>query len=248
MANATSEDVSSVLLALSHPLRRQILLTLSEKDECSFTDMLNALKVDTGKLSFHLRSLSAFVEQTPSNKYRLSKAGENALLIISDIQSWAETADIRRKASQLPLASLKKRTFAFLIDFLIAIAIATPISINQLFLFSTNLNYQSLIAALGAIFMATLVILWTYSTLLESFNGQTLGKRFLGLKVVKTDGKKLSYDQDAVRNFGKAFLLPFDLAAGLHLKDKKFLRYFDKYAGTTVVTLRLNPVESTSQT
>jgi uncharacterized RDD family membrane protein YckC/DNA-binding transcriptional ArsR family regulator len=248
MANATSEDVSSVLLALSHPLRRQILLTLSEKDECSFTDMLNALKVDTGKLSFHLRSLSAFVEQTPSNKYRLSKAGENALLIISDIQSWAETADIRKKASQLPLASLKKRTFAFLIDFLIAIAIATPISINQLFLFSTNLNYQSLIAALGAIFMATLVILWTYSTLLESFNGQTLGKRFLGLKVVKTDGKKLSYDQDAVRNFGKAFLLPFDLAAGLHLKDKKFLRYFDKYAGTTVVTLRLNPVESTSQT
>jgi uncharacterized RDD family membrane protein YckC/DNA-binding transcriptional ArsR family regulator len=243
MANATSEDVSSVLLALSHPLRRQILLTLSEKDECSFTDMLNALKVDTGKLSFHLRSLSAFVEQTPSNKYRLSKAGENALLIISDIQSWAETADIRKKASQLPLASLKKRTFAFLIDFLIAIAIATPISINQLFLFSTNLNYQSLIAALGAIFMATLVILWTYSTLLESFNGQTLGKRFLGLKVVKTDGKKLSYDQDAVRNFGKAFLLPFDLAAGLHLKDKKFLRYFDKYAGTTVVTLRLNPVE-----
>ena len=248
MANATSEDVSSVLLALSHPLRRQILLTLSDKDECSFTDMLNALKVDTGKLSFHLRALSAFVEQAPSNKYRLSRAGENALQIISDIQSWAETADIRKKASQLPLASLKKRTFAFLIDFLIAIAIATPISINQLFLFSTNLNYQTLIAALGAIFMATLVILWTYSTLLESFNGQTLGKRFLGLKVVKTDGKKLSYDQDAVRNFGKAFLLPFDLAAGLSLKDKKFLRYFDKYAGTTVVTLRLNPVESTSQT
>ena len=247
MANATSEDVSSVLLALSHPLRRQILLTLSEKDECSFTDMLNALKVDTGKLSFHLRSLSAFVEQTPSNKYRLSKAGENALLIISDIQSWAETADIRKKTSQLPLASLRKRTFAFLIDFLIALAIATPISVNQLMLFSTNLNYQSLIAALGAIFMATLIILWTYSTLLESFNGQTLGKRFLGLKVVKTDGKKLSYDQDAVRNFGKAFLLPFDLAAGLRLKDKKFLRYFDKYTGTTVITLRLNPVESPSQ-
>ena len=247
MANATSEDVSSVLLALSHSLRRQILLTLSDKGECSFTDMLNALKVDTGKLSFHLRALSAFVEQTPSNKYRLSRAGENALLIISDIQSWAETADIRKKASQLPLASLKKRTFAFLIDFLVALAIATPISVNQLILFSMNLNYQNLVAALATIFMVTLVILWTYSTLLESFNGQTLGKRFLGLKVVKTDGKKLSYDQDAVRNFGKAFLLPFDLAAGLRLKDKKFLRYFDKYAGTTVITLRLNPAESTSQ-
>jgi uncharacterized RDD family membrane protein YckC len=248
MANADSEDVSSILLALSHPLRRKILLTLSDKNECSFTDMLNALSVDTGKLSFHLRSLSAFVEQTPSNKYRLSRAGENALQIISDIQSWAETADIKKKTSQLPLASLKKRTFAFLIDFLVALAITTPISINQLILFSVNQYYPSMIAALSVIFMATLVILWTYSTLLESFNGQTLGKRFLGLKVVKTDGKKLLYDQAAVRNFGKAFLLPFDLAAGLRQKDKKFLRYFDKYAGTTVIALRFTSIESPSQT
>jgi uncharacterized RDD family membrane protein YckC len=248
MANANSEDVSSVLLALSHPLRRQILLALSDKSECSFTDMLNALKVDTGKLSFHLRSLSAFVEQSPSNKYRLSRAGENALQIISDIQSWAETADIKKKASQLPLASLKKRTFAFLIDFLVALTITTPISTNQLILFSANQFWPSLLAALSVIFMATLVILWTYSTLLESFNGQTLGKRFLGLKVVKTDGKKLSYDQAAVRNFGKAFLMPFDLAAGLRQKDKKFLRYFDKYAGTTVIVLRPTSIESLSQT
>jgi len=247
MASANSEDVSSVLLVLSHPLRREILLTLNEKDECSFTDILNALKVDTGKLSFHLRALSAFIEQTPSNKYKLSRAGENALRVISDIQSWAEAADIKRKASRLLLASLKKRTLAFLIDFLIALAITTPLSITQLILFSANQSYINLLAALGAVFMATLVILWAYSTLLEGFNGQTIGKRAKGLKVVKTDGKKLSYDQAAIRNFGKAFLLPFDLAAGLRLKDKRFQRYFDKYAGTTVITLRVKIEETPSQ-
>jgi uncharacterized RDD family membrane protein YckC/DNA-binding HxlR family transcriptional regulator len=244
MASANSEDVSSVLLVLSHPLRREILLTLNEKDECSFTDILNALKVDTGKLSFHLRALSAFVEQTPSNKYKLSRAGENALRTISDIQSWAEAADIKRKASRLLLASLKKRTLAFLIDFLIALAITTPLSITQLILFSANQSYITLLAALGAVLTATLVILWAYSTLLEGFNGQTIGKRAIGLKVVKTDGKNLSYDQAAIRNFGKAFLLPFDLVAGLRLKDKKFQRYFDKYAGTTVITLRLKIEET----
>jgi len=45
----------------------------------------------------------------------------------------------------------------------------------------------------------------------------------VGLKVVRTDGKRVSYDHAAVRNFGKAFLLPFDLLVGL--KHEKFLRY-----------------------
>ena len=60
------ESVSKILSILSHPLRREILLYLSEKGELSFTDLLNLLKVDTGKLSFHLRSLEAFIEQTPT--------------------------------------------------------------------------------------------------------------------------------------------------------------------------------------
>jgi uncharacterized RDD family membrane protein YckC len=83
-----------------------------------------------------------------------------------------------------------------------------------------------------------LVLFWAYSTLLEGFAGQTLGKRILGLKVARLDGKKPFYDHVAVRNFGKAFLGPFDLFFGLRLKDKRFARYFDKFAGTTVIDLR----------
>jgi len=60
------------------------------------------------------------------------------------------------------------------------------------------------------------------------------------LKVVRVDGKKLFYDHAAVRNFGKAFLLPFDLLVGVRLKDARFIRYFDKFAGTTVIDLRQN--------
>jgi uncharacterized RDD family membrane protein YckC len=60
----------------------------------------------------------------------------------------------------------------------------------------------------------------------------------VGLRVVRTDGKNLSYEYAAVRNFGKAFLLPFDLLFGLRIKDQRFIRYFDKFAGTTVVDLK----------
>ncbi len=232
------ESVSKILSILSHPLRREILLNLSEKGESSFTELLNLLKVDTGKLSFHLRSLEAFIEQTPSGKYRLSRAGENAVRIVHDIEGWAEVADIRSKESQLPLASFRKRVSAFLIDFAIILAITMTIIILPEVLSMTN--------NLGGIFSTVLFItvglLWLYSTLLEGFNGQSIGKRVTGLKVVRTDGKKMSYDHAAIRNFGKVLpILPFDLLLGWRIKNTAFMRYFDKFAGTTVIDLRLHP-------
>jgi uncharacterized RDD family membrane protein YckC/DNA-binding HxlR family transcriptional regulator len=230
------ENVSKILSILSHTLRREILLNLSEKGECSFTDLMNALNVDTGKLSFHIRSLSVFLEQTPTGRYKLSKAGENAIRLIKDLEAWAVEAEVARKTSTLLLATFKRRVLAFLIDFFMILAITIIITLP---------NTLSLFTAPGAfrldinIIVFLTALLWGYSTLLEGFAGQTLGKRIVGLKVVRIDGKRLFYDHAAVRNFGKAFLLPFDLLIGLRLKDKRFVRYFDKFAGTTVIDLRL---------
>jgi uncharacterized RDD family membrane protein YckC len=230
------DSVSKIIAVLSHPLRREILLILSGRGECSFTDLLNVLKVDTGKLSFHLRALSAFVEQTPTGKYKLSRTGENAVRVISDVESWAEVAEVNRKTTQLPLASFGKRFAAFLTDFLLMLAITILFTFPQVV---SILAGNIISAELSTVLFITLILLWVYSTLLEGFNGQSLGKRLTGLKAVRTDGKKMSYDHAAIRNFGKAFLLPFDLIVGLRLKNKEFMRYFDKFAGTTVINLRL---------
>jgi uncharacterized RDD family membrane protein YckC/DNA-binding HxlR family transcriptional regulator len=234
------ENISKILSILSHPLRREILLNLSEKGEASFTDLLNLLKVDTGKLSFHLRSLEVFIEQTPTGKYKLSRAGENAVRVVHDVEGWAEVADVQRKESQLLLASFKKRTLAFLIDFAIILAITmTIVFVPQVLSLSlaTFLN-----GGISVALFTTVGLLWLYSTLLEGFNGQSIGKRVTGLKVVRTDGKKMSYDHAAVRNFGKILpLLPFDLLIGWwRIKNCTFIRYFDKFAGTTVIYLRLH--------
>jgi uncharacterized RDD family membrane protein YckC len=233
----SQESVSKVLSVLSHPLRRDILLDLSNNGESSFTDLLNLLKVDTGKLSFHLRALAPFVEQTTSGKYKLSRAGESAVRVIHDVEGWAEVADVQGKASALPLASFRKRTFAFLIDFALIFAITmTVIVISGLISPNVGLFISNSFAT--ALFI-TIGLLFFYCTLLEGFNGQSLGKRIIGLKVVRTDGKKMSYDHAAVRNFGKVLpLLPFDLLFGWRIKNDAFLRYFDKFAGTTVINLR----------
>jgi len=230
-------NVSKILSVLAHPLRREILLDLSENGQSSFTDLLNLLKVDTGKLSFHLRALAPFIEQTPMGKYKLSRAGESAVRVIRDVEGWAEVADVQRKASQLPIASFKKRASAFLIDFALMLAITMAI------IFAPEVLSPSLAEVISSgvsmILFITVGLLWLYSTLLEGFNGQSLGKRIMGLKVVRTDGKKMSYDHAAVRNFGKVLpLLPFDLFVGWRIKNCMFMRYFDKFSGTTVIDLR----------
>ena len=126
--------VSRILSELSHPIRRDILLGLDEKGELSFTDMMNTLNVDTGKLSFHKRSLEGFLEQTPTGKYRLSRLGENAVVFIKDIEAWAVEADVAKKSSALPLASLEKRGGAFMVDFAIALGIFLATAIVSNFL------------------------------------------------------------------------------------------------------------------
>ena len=199
-------------------MRREILLNLSEKGESSFTDLLNLLKVDTGKLSFHLRSLEVFIEQTPTGKYKLSRAGESAVRVIHEVEGWAEVADVQRKASRLPLASLKNRISAFLIDFALILAITMAIIfLPQVISISVARFFDALTST---VLFITIGLLWLYSTLLEGFNSQTIGKRIMGLKVVRTDGKKMFYDHAAVRNFGKILpLLPFDLLIGWRLKN-----------------------------
>jgi len=228
------ENVSRILSVLSHPIRREILSILSEKGESSFTDLMNALNVDTGKLSFHIRNLDAFLEQTPTGKYKLSKVGEKAIIIVRDIEAWAVEAEVARKTSMLPVATLRKRALAFLIDFgiIFALFVALP---NTFYLLTEGSAFRFDINIL----LLSLFVMWIYFTLLEGFAGQSLGKRIVGLMVVRVDGKKPFYDHAAVRNFGKVFLLPFDLIIGFRLKDERFIRYFDKFAGTTVIDLRL---------
>lgn len=239
------ENVSRILSALSHPLRRQILQLLSEEEECSFTDLMTALKVDTGKLSFHIKNLEAFLEQTPTGKYRLSKVGENAIALVKDLEAWSVETEIARRTTSLPLASFRKRTMAFLIDIGIALALFMAIpAIPSVF--------SSITTRIGTFpdfnIILFLLLFWMYLTLLEGFAGQTLGKRLTGLNVVAADGKRLFYDRAAVRNFGIAFLLPFDLLVGLRLKDKRYIRYFDKFAGTIVVDLRHPHPDSVEKT
>jgi len=226
------ENVSRLFIILSHKLRRAILVILFEKKEQSFSDLMNALDIDTGKMSFHLRNLKLFLEQTPNGKYRLSRFGQNALRLIRDIEALSIEVDFFEQKSNLHIAKFSRRALAFVVDMGVAftITVATTLVAEIFVLFSGQYLFDiNIFLFLG--------LLWLYSSLLEGFAGQTLGKALFRLKVVSVSGKKLYYDNAAVRNFGKCFLLPVDLLVGLRLKNKRFIKFFDKFSGTTVISL-----------
>lgn len=226
------ENTSKILLILSHKIRRDILLILLEKKELSFSELMNILEIDTGKMSFHLRNLKLFLDQTPTGKYKLNKFGQKALRILKDIEALSTDVDFLENKSSRYVAKFSKRALAFVVDMGVTFTILVTVTlITEVFVLFTGqfLFHQN--------FFLFLVLLWIYSTLLEGYAGQTVGKYLFMIKAVSITSKKLSYDAAAVRNFGKCFLLPIDLLIGLRLDDKRFIKFLDKYSGTTVIKL-----------
>ena len=225
------ENVSKILRILSHQIRRDMLILLQKKEQ-SFSELMSILEIDTGKMSFHLRNLTQFIDRTDSGKYKLNRFGRNALVILKDIESLSIDFDFVENKSIKHVAIFSRRAMAFVFDMGVTFTIVIlAYLVAELFvLFSGQfLFHQNILVFLG--------LLWAYSTLLEGYAGQTLGKYVLRLKVVSMSSEKLTYDAAAVRNFGKCFLLPIDLLLGLSLKDKRFIKVFDKYSRTTVISL-----------
>jgi uncharacterized RDD family membrane protein YckC/DNA-binding transcriptional ArsR family regulator len=226
------EGTSEILLVLSHKIRRDILFTLLDKKEQSFSELMEKLDIDTGKMSFHLRKLKRFVEQTETGKYRLNEFGQNAIRILKDVEALSVDADFSEIQSSKHLAKFSSRALAFFVDLGVTFVIlVTVYLIAEVFvLFSGQFLFHQN-------FFLFLVLLWLYSTLLEGYGGQTVGKSLFNIKAVSITKKKINYETAAVRNFGKCFVLPIDLLLGLRIKDKRFIKYFDKYSGTTVIKL-----------
>jgi len=92
---------------------------------------------------------------------------------------------------------------------------------------------------MGMVLIVVFVLTWCYPVLFEVlWNGQTIGKRVLGIRVVAADGAPIGWMSAFVRNLLRAVdMLPALYAAGLvaALFDPWGRRLGDMVAGTLVV-------------
>jgi len=75
-----SVDFESLSDVLKHPIRRRIILSLSERKSMSYVDMMNLVEVvNTGKFNYHLKILADLIEKDENGKYSLSDKGQLAV-------------------------------------------------------------------------------------------------------------------------------------------------------------------------
>ncbi|MCS7366041.1 MAG: winged helix-turn-helix domain-containing protein [archaeon GB-1867-035] len=72
---------------LSDPIRRKILCILEERRKIKYTEILNKLKLKTGRLNYHLKILENFIEKDENGFYTLTEIGVKAVNIIKNIDS-----------------------------------------------------------------------------------------------------------------------------------------------------------------
>jgi uncharacterized RDD family membrane protein YckC len=106
--------------------------------------------------------------------------------------------------------------------------------IYQIPILRHGINIIELIGYMHAVLSLSLVIL----VLMETYNGQTLGKYIIGIRVLKENDRKLNVVESALRNIAKLFFLPLDLLVGcLFFKKKGYLRFSDYYTRAKVIDL-----------
>lgn len=72
-----SVDFESLSDVLKHHVRRKIILTLFEKGNLSYVDLMNLVGVsNTGKFNYHLKILGDLIEKNQNGRYALTEKGQ----------------------------------------------------------------------------------------------------------------------------------------------------------------------------
>src|SRR3954465_2752875 len=142
---------------------------------------------------------------------------------------------------RLPLAGPASRLYAMLLDTTIVLGTVNGIGMLVYWIFAKAPGFGTMVITL-----AELAIGFAYGALLEGFwNGQTIGKRLLHLRVIDQTGLPLRIEQALVRNIMRVFdALPLAyLVGGISaLSSPLMQRFGDRVAGTLVV--RQTPLQA----
>ena len=147
-------------------------------------------------------------------------------------------------------AGIGSRFYAALIDTLLLTLISlVGYYVNRQFISELGDVVGNWLGALGGIIV--FAIFWGYYMVFEvTTNGQSLGKRALGLRVIKDGGYPISFADSAIRNLVRIVdFLPFLYGVGLicMLINRNWRRLGDLAAGTLVIKTARTNLKLTSE-
>ncbi len=222
------EQHQDVCTVMCNRTRLRIAEILYERVEVPYSELATLAGVSESLLNHHLKKMNGLVEKGRQG-YRLTARGRSVYKTIQQLTASLQHPEPPRQAP------LTRRMLAFLVDVLVFFtatgAILDPHMIASLATITmgiltldtgtlwqglTRLVERSLTGYSNVFFAA-----YIFMTLLEAYNGQTLGKHLFKLRAVRQDGSKLTLVESGIRNAGKIFILPVDLALGLLLYHRQ---------------------------
>ncbi|VVB91038.1 RDD family protein [uncultured archaeon] len=220
---------------LSHEIRAKIITLLQENIEMSYTEILHTLNLEEGNLNFHLRKMKGFVELTEKKNYRLSEYGKITYSMFQgvDARLWKDAREIIKADDnkEFSVQIFVRRIGAALIDFTLFVFPGVAL----FFILGEGLKMEIHTFLMVIYLQLTLQFAYAAFVFMEAYNGQTIGKYIMRIRVVKMNGDKITIHESAIRNIGKVFLLPLDLLVGvLFFRKNGNIKFFDYYTKTTV--------------
>ncbi len=94
-----------ILSALKHPLRRKILRMLSDKP-LSFSEILEAVSIDSGHLNYHIKNMGDIVIRTEDGKYALSSVGYAAIELVGKVEEQDKSNRTNKRAKRVSRLAL----------------------------------------------------------------------------------------------------------------------------------------------
>ncbi len=231
------KDIKTVefFKVLSHEIRVKIISLLHENIEMSYTEILHTLNLEEGNLNFHLRKMKCFVELTEKKNYRLSEYGKIAYSMLRgvDARLWRDAKEIIKTddGGTFSIQILMRRTAAALVDFTLFVFLGVVLFL----VLNHGIKFDVYTFLIVIYLQLTLQFAYASFVIMEAYNGQTIGKYLMRIRVVKTNGDKITILESATRNIGKVFLLPLDILVGvLFYRKKGYIKFFDYYTQTTI--------------
>ena len=138
-------------------------------------------------------------------------------------------------------AGLRPRFLALVIDLALLVALFLPVTqlVKGVWIMgAADHRWAWGLFITDPLCLAFLAVMFLYFVLLEGLAGATLGKRLLGLRVIKEDGGKPGLPKSAARNLLRLVdgLPALNLVgAVLILRSAERARFGDRVAGTRVV-------------
>jgi uncharacterized RDD family membrane protein YckC len=141
--------------------------------------------------------------------------------------------------TQITLAKMSHRYFAWVIDYTIIFSIGLIVFLAG----NSTSNLQPLINGkfqFTRFFEYGLIstIFFLYWFILESRTGQSIGKIVFRLKITNLKGEPADFKSIAISSFGKAVLLPVDVIFGRIFTNKKRQRIFNRLGKTIVIKVQ----------